>query len=405
MAQKKKKKRGGAKKLHVAKETHFIFMLLLFVLLLLGISGYLAHPKSLTAQSGPNVSGWAWSSNIGWVSFNCANVNACTASDYGVDMNMSTGEMSGYAWSENIGWISFNASDLAGCPSGTCSARLEGNSLAGWARARAPVQYPTASEHGGWDGWISLSGTDYGITFDPDDCTLSGFMWGSGVVGWVESHNLSVTGCVGTSSPTVSLSASPPAVPGGDSSTLSWDNTNVDECTGSGGSWSGTYTGAEALSGFEVINNITSETTYRLDCTGAVGDEFDETTVTILPPDFNLQKTESTIEMKGGQLQSSTTTLKVQSYYGFDDDVTVSFFEANPEFDPAANVQFHFEPDNVLTSSEYSTGLTFYITSDEVLQRRSHDITIHGVGGGLPPRSINVKLNVDTLGGRKILEI
>jgi hypothetical protein len=135
-----------------------------------------------------NVSGWAWSENIGWISFNstncqgsanclcpslggagcpnpsypCSNSSCADLKTYGVIIDPSTGDFSGHAWSENIGWISFNSADLAGCPSGTCKARLDTTPtgsvcdgtgvICGWARA--------LSYGGGWDGWIRLRGDE-----------------------------------------------------------------------------------------------------------------------------------------------------------------------------------------------------------------------------------------------------
>ena len=108
--------------------------------------------------------GWAWSENIGWISFSCQNTMAIgTGIDYGVDIDEVNSRLSGYAWSEYIGWISFNSADLVGCPSGssgTCAANINmtTGALSGWARAIAPIDRPL-SETGGWDGWIKLSGT------------------------------------------------------------------------------------------------------------------------------------------------------------------------------------------------------------------------------------------------------
>lgn len=93
-----------------------------------------------------NVWGYAWSDNVGWISFNCndrSSVNQCATSNYGITINTTTdpGLMTGYAWSDNIGWISFNKKDLAGCPVGTCEARIDLNQaspnylqVSGWAK-------------------------------------------------------------------------------------------------------------------------------------------------------------------------------------------------------------------------------------------------------------------------------
>ena len=119
-----------------------------------------------------NVNGWAWSSNIGWVSFNQ------------VGINLDTGEFNGYAWSDGIGWIQMN-------PKGPYpaqpfnSAQVEADNIVyGWARALAA----TADNSGDWDGWIKFSGNNYKVqqVTDPDTgCYLSGYAWGSDVIGWL----------------------------------------------------------------------------------------------------------------------------------------------------------------------------------------------------------------------------
>ncbi len=60
--------------------------------------------KTTSASADNNVSGWAWNSNTGWVSFNCTNdTPACNGTNYGVSININTGHFSGYAWSSNTG--------------------------------------------------------------------------------------------------------------------------------------------------------------------------------------------------------------------------------------------------------------------------------------------------------------
>src|SRR5690348_18364870 len=68
-----------------------------------------------------NVSGWAWSGSLGWISMDCNNSADCAgaAGDYGVDID-DTGNISGWAWSSNAGWICFGATcdGATGVPSG-----------------------------------------------------------------------------------------------------------------------------------------------------------------------------------------------------------------------------------------------------------------------------------------------
>jgi PKD repeat protein len=143
---------------------------------------------SLTkAGSEHNTFGYAWSDNIGWISFN--NTSDGSNVGYGVNVNTSDGKLSGYAWSDNIGWISFNESDLSGCPQSPCQARVDspgqlGKSnvnIKGWARALA--------YDGGWDGWLRF---DHGQTNEPYidvNGDWHGWAWSDMVVGWISFNS------------------------------------------------------------------------------------------------------------------------------------------------------------------------------------------------------------------------
>ncbi|MBZ9578074.1 PKD domain-containing protein [Patescibacteria group bacterium] len=207
--------------------------ILVFLVTIILLVGFIVL-KEVKAGSWDNVYGWAWSERIGWISFNCYNdydgdgnlESHCTDagynSDYGVDINLSTGVFSGYAWSERIGWISFNSGDLAGCPSAPCEARFDSDGttcgavgqVCGWARAYRAIE-PEGQTLGGWDGWIKLRGIDqngdpYGVSFDSDTNEFEGWAWAGNdsseeaVIGWisfnckdggyVEEHFPSITG-------------------------------------------------------------------------------------------------------------------------------------------------------------------------------------------------------------------
>jgi hypothetical protein len=47
-----------------------------------------------------NLSGYAWSKNVGWINFD-------PDGDEGVTIDPATGSFDGYAWAENVGWIHF----------------------------------------------------------------------------------------------------------------------------------------------------------------------------------------------------------------------------------------------------------------------------------------------------------
>lgn len=174
------------------------------------------------------LSGWAWSSNVGWISFNSTDAGA-GGGPYAVTVATSSassiGTLGGYAWSSNIGWIKFGG--LSGFPSGgalTGNAQVDfstGN-ISGWARACAGTTDgrcgSMTSRTDGWDGWISLSGSNYsspntsgyqgtsteGVTLGIDSSKplaygkLTGFAWGGDVVGWISfkpTATLGVTIC------------------------------------------------------------------------------------------------------------------------------------------------------------------------------------------------------------------
>ncbi len=174
-----------------------------------------------------NVSGWAWSSNIGWVNFNNNDSGAGGPAGglYGVNID-NLGNISGYAWAPNLGWFSFNATDVSGCP-GTngnleCAPKMNlvTGVISGWARACAGVVGGTCvgvSRSDGWDGWVSLRGAspNYGITaslVSPRE--WSGWAWGGEVLGWLSFQGAQYSVVGPASSPAflsfiVSVSANP----------------------------------------------------------------------------------------------------------------------------------------------------------------------------------------------------
>ncbi|MEK7585041.1 MAG: hypothetical protein AAB455_00795 [Patescibacteria group bacterium] len=169
------------------------------------------------ATVGGDLSGYAWSSNVGWVNFKGNAVNGAN-SNYGVEMT-SDGKLNKYAWSSNIGWINFNPStNLAAgdsWPTGATNLHggeldAAGTSFTGWARAcsvfkndteanRCKGELRPSSDRGGWDGWISLNClntscalSNYKVSYDQATGQLgsltspqNNFAWGSDVVGWI----------------------------------------------------------------------------------------------------------------------------------------------------------------------------------------------------------------------------
>lgn len=152
--------------------------------------------------------GFAWSPNIGWLSFNCLNTNYCDTVDYGVNArgNGTVQSLSGWAWSaggtdangdyqEGLGWVNFDNATL-----NSATGELDGYALV-HSTTISPYQ-SGESEDDGWDGVIDLAGTNGSINWDVkwdtvdntadgyswDDSRYNlfdGFAWGGLSVGWV----------------------------------------------------------------------------------------------------------------------------------------------------------------------------------------------------------------------------
>lgn len=259
----------------------------------------LAFPSPASAGIEHNLVGYAWSSNIGWVSFNCTNTSTCGDANYGVNQN-ADGTLTGYAWSPNIGWIRFGG--LSGFPNGNgtfaVNATVSGSDLRGWAKA-------ISADGNGWDGWISLSGTSpsYGVTVSGPD--FLGYAWGGPVVGWLSFDIAGSSGvrrandvALDVRSGGVSIVGNS-SVPYGTLPTFVWTMTNLPGGTtcditkdSVGGTAFAPLTGLTA-SGQTTGNGLTDATySYTINCTN----DADKTvSFTVLPqaPGFNLGSTDT----------------------------------------------------------------------------------------------------------------
>ncbi|MBX4216065.1 hypothetical protein KW797_03895 [Candidatus Parcubacteria bacterium] len=176
-----------------------LFLALFIFLAIAGLSFYTGPAsQAVNDPTTINLLGYAWSDNVGWISLNCINTGTCAASNYKVTMS-DGGDLSGYAWSDSIGWLSFTPGDLAGCPSAPCAPRLNRyfgagqGTIAGWMKALSGGTLGS----GGWDGFVSLSGTNgvnagtYPNGNGSNGTLLGGYAWGSDVVGWVNFSSAS----------------------------------------------------------------------------------------------------------------------------------------------------------------------------------------------------------------------
>lgn len=168
-------------------------ILLAWLIVLLLIINIFVSPRNFAFAATAGLLGYAWSDNIGWISLNyCSDTNSCGTVSYAISVDPANGNLSGYAWSDNIGWVSAN--DFSGCPSTPCppNLNLQTGVMTGWLRALA--------NDGGWDGWISLKGSGYGVT--KSGTAFSGFAWGSDVIGWLDFSYASAPASL---NPTVNL--------------------------------------------------------------------------------------------------------------------------------------------------------------------------------------------------------
>ncbi|MDB5188778.1 MAG: hypothetical protein JWM92_376 [Candidatus Nomurabacteria bacterium] len=247
--------------------------------------------KIVQADISHNAYGYAWSANIGWISFNdCTNLadnSTCTPSaSYGVNiLPAAPGTITGYAWSSNVGWITFNDPS---CPTSGCTpgAYVDWNNssngaakIKGWARVCSVYQngcsgaLKSSAYLGTWDGYIALdantaggSGNSWGWQISNSTNTISGYAWGSQVLGWIKS----ISAAVYLGGPTVQIVGNPATITSGQSTTLTVTASNIDgagSCAISG--VSGlimTQTSASNWTG-SVGAKPTQTTTYHVACT------------------------------------------------------------------------------------------------------------------------------------------
>ena len=198
-------------------------VILISILFFVLSGAYFAY-KTFAATEPIELRGWAWSSNVGWISLTCDhskdgtaapnNVNNCSQSEYRVKLDPETSLFSGYAWSSGggntgAGWIKFDPDTTLAPEAPKLSARLVLISsspvryqVQGWIRACAGASDPincsggVEPNAGGWDGWIKMSGNTtncptppesgpYETCLSSDGKGLRGFAWGALDLGWI----------------------------------------------------------------------------------------------------------------------------------------------------------------------------------------------------------------------------
>lgn len=196
---------------------------LLLVFVSIAVS-YSAPVAAQTFDTPVPLTGYAWSDNVGWISF------SGTGPGYSVNIlpdgdGDGSSVIEGYAWNSapgpdvnpadtvpdynsGVGWIKFG--NLGPSPVGGSSNAmidLSTGNITGWARACAGAADPASctggatSTSGSWDGWISLScdsdGTCGVSAYGPNASGgfVNDFSWGStaatstassSVIGWMQ---------------------------------------------------------------------------------------------------------------------------------------------------------------------------------------------------------------------------
>ncbi len=147
------------------------------------------------------LTGWAWSSGMGWIYFGPAN-STSFFDEYGVKVDENNNNnLNGFAWGPNIGWIEFDPSGpYPDSNTPPYSSRLTGvtpnQKIEGWARACSVFvtgcmgNMRHVALRGEWDGWIKMNGTwSNGVAVKVDATSgarnLVGYAWGSNNLGWV----------------------------------------------------------------------------------------------------------------------------------------------------------------------------------------------------------------------------
>lgn len=403
-----------------------LYSLLTFLLVLF------LSPLFARAGTEHNLVGYAWSSTVGWISFNCTDDNSCGTADYGVNLN-GDGTMVGYAWSPNIGWVKFGG--LAGFPAGNGNqaqnANVNGNNVKGWARVcggysdtAGDPAYPNqtvanntcggTARTDGWDGWLALAGSSgsgsYKVSYD--GTYFIGYAWGGPVVGWVMFDPQSTGACTNCGvrlSTDASLDVQSgglsivgqSAVPYGTIPTFVWTVTNFPggaSCsvskTSSGGTSFTTINGIVASGSTAGSALVNATYTYQISCSGGGLTPISKQvsfTVAPQPAGFTIGPDATAhIQFLGTETADSEgKSVYVSPSGNFAAPVSVSITgfptaPAGTTFTYSLNGStFSANPGSVTLNSPYAASATFKMRISKPVTA-SYNVTLTGTSSGYP---------------------
>lgn len=417
---------------------------LIIVLILSVITFDFAYSSTLD-----NVSGYGWSADwvdlnsngsqnlpseatggVGIISFNCVNDDSCgdlNANNYGVKIDPITKDVTGFAWSPNYGWIKFGG--LANFPTGGGTSPinakfngtvLNGNfngTLSGWARFCSPSANPDSclgfvlnDQNGGWDGWVSLSGTgpSYGVTVANN--ILSGYGWGGNdnnknVVGWIDFSSV----VIGDNQTYLDFYATPsPVFAPNNTTVLRWSALNgvtFVSCTADSTTVNPTHPTPAATTGWSgakspvspstftvnLLGGTYNPTNYKIMCTDSLGNHHSKTIAVPKITEESLTLRNDRVITNGGVsktvLRWTAVNLVPNSCVAstVNPNTGLNWTTANPKTPPTTG-----------SPSPASGIMTDVIVTAVLPEKTTYILTCTGIESGLP---VSASLDIHTTSG------
>jgi hypothetical protein len=173
---------------------------------------------------------------------------------------------------------------------------MNGLATINWSSKRAS----DCTASGDWSGSKATSGSQTIGALETD----STFNLSCSGVGGSISESVSIT-VAASSTPSVTLSASPSSLPYNGSTTLSWGSANSNGCTASG-DWSG----SKATSGSQTIVALATNSNFHLSCSGPGGDASDSVSIIVAAPlpTLSFSASPSTVTQNGSTILEWSST-------------------------------------------------------------------------------------------------